>query len=418
MQASPPGSPTAASPRAAACRSRTAHRRPARQRARKAAFDAFGSSRAARSDPRASARGIRLRRTPDGRSSPDTRAPRDPSGCRRSGRWVGRVPRPRRRAGTARASVRAMAHSRTLSGSPSSAERAVFVLVLVLDLGLELRDLEQEAVLVRVVADRELAGAEERLDRVLELRRRSRPAPVSTGRSARSLQHQTAPAARPAPSPTTTVTRSPPGRRLQVERPHPRLADRVGRDHVDGAEVHGGYPRTFVREPSLPGGLPRRRGRRAEAIEAAGVVHEQHAAPGGRRRRPPRPTRRRSRSVGTHRAACRRNGRARSGRCRRAVATATRPRRCRRAIRSTSATARACASTNASPAGEAERRRRLLDGLSTASSAAAAGGCLPVHEPASISIRSGVGSDAAGVASRRGARRSARSAPGGSSRSR
>ena len=169
--------------------------------------------------------------------------------------------------------------------------------IVLIDLGLELLDLQDEQLPILVVADRELA------------RRASaaRPVPPSPSRPRLDPGRSPAPDRRAAPGsrPTSSctccfstaiVTVSPEAVGLQVEGALPGLADRVGRDAGDRTQLHGGHALRFAREPpprfgaawSLPG---RRSTVRSEPVQATRVVHQEHAC---RRRVParrPTPTR-------------------------------------------------------------------------------------------------------------------------------
>src|SRR5439155_23055612 len=179
------------------------------------------------------------------------------------------------------------------------------------------------------------------------------------------------------------------GTGLQVEGPHPRLAERIRGDPIHGSELHDGYPRSFPR---------RRRPPSAAASHGATAASPNRSSPpvsfaSTTRRWLPSIT-----TTETDAVSATIRWKSSSGvpsRCASTmrtispcVATATRPRECLRAMRSTAATARASASTKPSPPGNRNRdgsvwttRQSLVRRT--------CGSVRPVHAPVFISIRSG-----------------------------
>src|SRR5439155_533828 len=179
------------------------------------------------------------------------------------------------------------------------------------------------------------------------------------------------------------------GTGLQVEGPHPRLAERIRGDPIHGSDLHDGYPRSFPR---------RRRPPSAAASHGATAGSPNRSSPpvsfaSTTRRWLPSIT-----TTETDAVSMTIRWKSSSGVPSRwastmrtmspCVATATRPCGCLRAIRSTATTARASASTKPSPPGNRNREgsawttRHSLVRRTCAS-------VRPVHDPVSISIRAG-----------------------------
>ena len=173
------------------------------------------------------------------------------------------------------------------------------------------------------------------------------------------------------------------GARLQVERAHPRLADRVGGDAVDRAEVHAGYPRTFPWPPrpwasqGAVGSARNVRARpcRSRAGRAGGRPRAQRGDRGGVDHDPLELVQRCGLVV----------ARARSGRYRRASRSRSRPRRWRRASRSIACDHARLGVHERLAAGEARTRSASAGRSATPSSGAPARACVRSSSPASIS---------------------------------